>query len=261
MILALLLASLLQETPTVGLPSRISDLVLPGSELEAKPLDPRSPIVLRIERVARHGTAHRYDIVFHGLEPGNYDLRNWLKRKDASSMDDVPPIPVEIKVAYAGPMKAVSESEPGSVGFRATYRTMMILLGVAWVVALIALVLTRRRKKAAAFVVPPTTLAEQLESYVQKAARGSLTRDEQAELERLLLSYWRRSEGLEQLEVAEALAELRRREVPGALLRVLEEWLHRPGPRKDVEVSTLLAPYRLTPLTPAAAPDPPKEDA
>ncbi|HEU4339416.1 MAG TPA: hypothetical protein VFS19_05050 [Planctomycetota bacterium] len=247
-----------QETPTVGLPSRIKDCVLPGTELEAKPLeDQRTPIVLRVESVARHGTAFRYDLVYHGLEPGKYDLRNWLRRKDGSSMDDVPPIPVEIVAAYAGPMRPVSDAAPGSVGFGAIYRNIMIAAGVAWLLGLVALIVTRRKRAAAIVAAPPKSLAEQLEVYVHKASQGALTRDEQAELERLLLSFWRRREGLENLEVADALVELRRREVPGELLRTLEEWLHRPGPRKDVDVGTLLAPYKLTP----AVPQPSKEDA
>jgi len=243
-----------QETPTVGLPSRIKDCVLPGTELEAKPLvDQRTPIVLRVESVARHGTAFRYDLVYHGLEPGKYDLRDWLQRKDGSSMEGVPPIPVEILAAYAGPMRPVSDAAPGSVGFMAMYRNIMIAAGVAWTLGLIALIMTRRKKAVAAVAARPKSLAEQLEVYVHKASQGALSRDEQAELERLLLSFWRRREGLENLEVADALAELRRREVPGELLRTLEEWLHKPGPRQDVDVGTLLAPYKAAPAA--------KEDA
>jgi hypothetical protein len=90
----------------------------------------------------------------------------------------------------------------------------------------------------------PVTLADRLRPMVEKAARGSLTRDEQAELERMLLAFWRKCEGLEAMDVAEALAELRRRETPGALLRALEEWLHRPGTPRDVDVPSLLAPYQ-----------------
>jgi hypothetical protein len=242
-----------QPTPTVGLQARIEGLVLPGSELIAKPLeDQRSPIVLRIERASRHGTAFRYDLVYHGLEPGSFDLRNWLQRKDNSSMDGVPPIPVEIRAAYAGPMRPVNESTPGSVGLRGRYKTFMIALGVAWVVMLVVLILTRKRKALPGVVVAPRTLADRLRTYVEKAARSGLTRDEQAELERLLLSFWRKREGLEGMEVSDALAELRRRETPGALLRALEEWLHRPGPPREMDVAALLGPYQREPDVPAA---------
>ena len=59
--------------------------VLPGSELEVKPIGERTPIVLRIVRVFPHGTAFRYDLEYYGLEPGSFDLKDYLQRKDRSS--------------------------------------------------------------------------------------------------------------------------------------------------------------------------------
>ncbi len=233
------------EVPTVGIARRIDGLVLPGSELVAKPLkDARSPIVLRIIHAAKHGTAFRYDIVYHGLEPGSYDLRAWLERKDASTMDGVPPIPVEIRPAYDGKMKQVSDIDLGPVRLFGGYRTLLWALGAAWAIGLAALLVAGRRKTGAAVaVVRPLTMADRLRPLVEKAARGEITQDEQAELERTLIGFWRRREGLDREDVATALAELRRRESSGELLRALEAWLHRPGGGRDVDVAKLLAPY------------------
>src|SRR6516162_7818337 len=62
---------------TVGMPAKIEQLVLPGPELEAKPIeDRRAPLVLRVVESYAHGSAFRYDIVYYGLEPGAYDLRD-----------------------------------------------------------------------------------------------------------------------------------------------------------------------------------------
>ncbi len=64
---------------TVGMPARIEQRVLPGSELEVRPIDDRrAPIVLRILGVYPHGTAFRYDFVYYGLDPGTYDLKDLL---------------------------------------------------------------------------------------------------------------------------------------------------------------------------------------
>ncbi len=233
-----------QDPPTTGVAHRVDDLVLPGSELEARPLtDTRSPVVLRIVNVRKHGTAHRYDLVVQGLAPGKHDLRDYLKRKDGSSMDGVPPIPVEVRPAYAGPMRQVSDIALGTSSPMGGYRTALWVLGAVWIVGLIAILAVRRRKQAASVAAKPLTLADRLRPIVEKAARGDISQDEQAELERLLLGFWRRREGLDRADAAEALAELRRRETPGALLRSLEEWLHRPGTAKNVDVAQLLAPY------------------
>src|SRR5262245_28778830 len=89
-----------QSPPTVGMERQITEFVLPGTELEVKPLaDRRVPLVVRITRSVQHGTAWRYDLTWHGLEPGEYDLRDALQRKDRSAIDDLPPIPVTVVAA------------------------------------------------------------------------------------------------------------------------------------------------------------------
>src|SRR5262249_48303797 len=58
-----------KRTTTVGMPARIDQLVLPGPELEAKPVEGKAPIVLRVVATYPHGTAFRYDLVYYGLDP------------------------------------------------------------------------------------------------------------------------------------------------------------------------------------------------
>jgi hypothetical protein len=79
---------------------------------------------------------------------------------------------------------------------------------------------------------------------VVAAAEGRLDEGGKAELERLLLAYWRRRLGLEQQKVAQAMPVLREHAEAGVLLRELEAWLHRPGPRPATDVGRLLEPYR-----------------
>ena len=82
--------------PTVGAAGFIEQIILPGSELAGKPIDDRSPIVARVVNVFPHGDSFRYDIQFHGLEPGKYNLSDWLVRKDGSGTEGLPEIAVEI---------------------------------------------------------------------------------------------------------------------------------------------------------------------
>src|SRR5262249_23454968 len=82
----------------VGMRGHLDGVVLPGSELEVRPLeDSQAPFVLRIANVYRHGTAHRYDFVYYALEPRTYDLTRYLRRKDGSPMQNLPPLEVEVK--------------------------------------------------------------------------------------------------------------------------------------------------------------------
>ncbi len=230
------------------MPARIEQRVLAGSELEVRPIDDRqAPIVLRILGVYPHGTAFRYDFVYYGLDPGTYDLKNWLRRKDGSPTDDLPPIPVLIEpLLPPGQLEphplSLSES-PGLGG----YRLYMLLGGLAWLVGLAAILLVRRGKHVASGAAAgrALTLADRLKPLVDKAVAGELGAGEQAELERLLIGYWRRRLKLEDAPPAKLITLLRNHDEAGPLLRRLEDWLHRPaGTVGPVDVAALLKPYQ-----------------
>src|SRR5258707_14791126 len=69
----------------VGMRGHMDGVVLPGPELEVRPLeDSQAPFVLRITAVYAHGTAFRYDFVYYALEPRTYDLTQYLRPKDGS---------------------------------------------------------------------------------------------------------------------------------------------------------------------------------
>jgi hypothetical protein len=233
----------------VGMAVRIEQVVLPGSELEVKPLDDRkAPVVLRIESVAPHGTAHRYDLVYYGLEPGTFDLKSYLRRKDGSSAADLPALPVTIRSVLPPGQVEPNRLELQASPWLGGYRLALILGGAVWVVGLATILFARRRKAAAvAEAARPVTLADRLRPLVERALAGRLAQPERAELERMLLGYWRRRLDLDGMKPAEAFAVLRRHAEAGPLLEQLENWLHRPGPAEDVDLNALLKPYQTLP--------------
>jgi hypothetical protein len=234
------------RTARVGRTARIEQLVLPGSELEAKPqVDPRAPLVLRVVATFRHGSDYRYDFEYYGLAPGDYSLADYLRRKDGSTTDDLPSIAVTIRPVL--PPGQIEPNRPTTLPSPALggYRLAMAAFVAVWVLGLLAILFARRRKKAIDESGPPVvTLAERLNALVNDAVDGRLTQSGVAELERLLLAYWRRRLDLEDLSPAAAIATLRRHPEAGELLRQLESWLHRPGRVEDVDVQALLQPYR-----------------
>ena len=242
---------------TVGMPARIEQLVLSGTELEAKPIeDRRAPLVLRVAASYPHGTAFRYDLVYYGLEPGTYDLKDYLRRKDGSSMKDISSIPVRVE-----PVLPPGQIQPHSLvlahsPFLGGYRVLLVLGGVAWVAGLAAILLTGRwkRSEVAAESIRPLTLADRLRPLVNAAVAGNLTQGQHAELERLLIGYWRNRLGLEKVAPAEFIGVMRNHEEAGPLLRRLEDWLHRPGGEAEpVDVAALLKPYQTIAADPLEA--------
>lgn len=245
-----LLADEKSDPPTsrshVGVAVQIGQIVIPGSELEAKPVDDRkAPIVVRILDTFRHGSDFRYDIEYYGLEPGRFDLRNSLQRKDRSSMDGVAPLWVEIGSRLPPGQIVPSDFSATSVPNVGGYRTAGYGLFVVWGAATLWLAVGRRRARATAHAVEHIpTLAERLRPLVTQAVAGQLSAEGQAELERLLLGYWRTRLGLTDMEPFAALLKIQQHPEAGAVLRFVEEWLHRDGGSRSVDITAVLAPYQ-----------------
>lgn len=235
---------------TVGLPARIEELVIPGPELVVAPQTAKTPIVLRITRTSPHGTAFRYDLEFTGLDPGQYDLRQYLRRADGSAIDgegsEVAPIPVAIGSVLAAGQVMPHAPQDGAVPALGGYRAWFIAAASLWTIGLLALLFARRQHRRAieAEREQPRTLAERLRPLVDRALAGELSRAERAELELGLVAYWRRKLALGDRRPEEVWASMRTHAEAGPLLRGLEDWLHRPGPNTAVDVAALLAPYR-----------------
>jgi hypothetical protein len=244
-------------TSTVGAPLWIRDIVLPGPELEVKPTDVTTPVVVRIAAVYPHGAASRYDISCYGLDPGEYDLRDFLKRCDGSSTEDLPPILIEVRSVLSAGQVQPHRPERGELPRVGGYRKLLIGAGVLWVIGLVAIIAIgrRRRQLVAGAEKRPRTLAERLRPLVEEAMAGTLSGEDRAELELALIAFWREKLGLDSQGVAEALAELKQHAEAGPLVRQLEDWLHHPAPEKEVDLAALLAPYQGLPDEPATRHD------
>jgi hypothetical protein len=250
-----LIASVMQTPPEprwtapVGVVVKVDNLVLSGTELEARPLDDRKrSVVLRILNTYRHGNAHRYDLEFYGLDPGTFDLRDALRRKDNSPVTDLPPMLVRVTTqlppGQVTPQPLALESGVSLGG----YRLWLILGGIVWIIGLLLILFAgRKRMKRVTGPPPPPSLAARLEPLVESALAGTAAPADLANLERALLTYWRRKLKLVQGKPEEVSATLRQHPEAGALLVQLESWLHRPGPRDAVDPKTLLEPYRRLP--------------
>jgi hypothetical protein len=241
--------------PTVGMEGRVQ-IMIPGALLEARPVEPKAKLLLRVADARPHGTLFDYDLRFIGFVPGKYDLRNYLIRKDGSSTNDLPKIPVEVTgllpAKHRGELVPQDTSTLPSLG---GYKGTLVAVAIVWAVLFVPLWLTGRKPKIIELPkaeTKPLTLADRLRPLVIQAVEGKLSRDELAQLERMLLNYWREKLGLRQESMIEAVQKLRQHPEGGELLREMENWLHRPPGSAKVDVNALLAPYR----EPVAAAEP-----
>lgn len=234
------------EPPTVGLPQSM-DIWLPGPELFAVAVDDRrSPVVVRIDQTTPERNGYRYLLLYTGLEPGKYDLRDSLRKADGSKPRDVPPIPIEIRAIHpTGDIRlnAIADGPSARLG---GYRVAVVVAGVLWLVCLVGLIAVRRRRaKPVAPPPAPETLVDRLRSLLTAAIAGTATLAEQAELERALLVYWVRRLGLRDQDPANLYATLRTHPEAGPFVGQLEAWLHAPHQQAEVvDLPKLLESFR-----------------
>ncbi|MBK8002226.1 MAG: hypothetical protein IPK15_26940 [Verrucomicrobia bacterium] len=68
----------------IGIEGKAS-LALPRADYQTRPLDDRTELILRIDKVTPVASnEYRYDFFYMGLEPGAYDLADFLIRPDGT---------------------------------------------------------------------------------------------------------------------------------------------------------------------------------
>ena len=234
-----------ERTAGVGMRAHLEQVVLPGTELEPARTSNKAPVILRVLQTWPHGELLRYDFEWTGFEPGDHDLTKFLVRKDGSSTTDLPPLVVHVTSALDAATVEPADLAPKSVERLGGYRALQIVVGVLWGLGLLAILFVGRRfrRKAAPTVAVPT-LADRLRPLVEEVASGRADDARKAELERLLVAFWRARLDLGAVKAADAIVAIRRHAEAGALLRQIEAWLHMPTPPAKVDVAALLAPYR-----------------
>lgn len=237
-----------QDDPSLGVTNTIEQIVLPGTELTHKKVDPdETPLIVRVVATFPHGDSFRYDISYFGLTEGEYDLKDFLERIDGSSTDDLPSIPVTIRSILEAGQIEPNQLEIGGLSRFGGYWQLVFAGLAVWLVVLFALILVGRKRKQLEEieVKHELTLAELLRPSVEKAIAGTLSQEKYAELERLLLAFWQKRLDLTNMEPARALQKIREHEESGPLVRQLEEWLHSPPKSTGaVNVAKLLEPYQ-----------------
>lgn len=234
-----------QRTATVGMRAFVEQVVLPGGELVPAPVGLKAPLVLRVLKTWPHGEHLRYDFEWVGLEPGRHDLVKFLVRKDGTPTTGLPELVVEAtSVLPAGPAEP-TELDPKPAQRLDGYTTMQIIAGILWGIGLLAILFVGRRfRRRASPPPPPPTLADRLRPMVEAVAKGDAATGAKAELERLLVAFWRSRLDLQSVKAAEAIVAIKRHPEAGALLRQLEGWLHMPTPLPPTDLNALLQPYR-----------------
>ncbi|MEM9411930.1 MAG: hypothetical protein AAGA30_12500 [Planctomycetota bacterium] len=239
-----------RRDPTVGAEGRIDQIVLPGTELKGKPIQNNSVMIVRVVNIFPHGDGFRYDLQFHGLESGSYDLADYLIRKDGTTTDDLPDIQVTIRS-----LLPPGQIEPNPLGRGwlprfGGYRVLVVLAIILWFIGLMFLIFWKRKAEPEQIeAIRPVTLADLLKPRLQSAMNNQMKPAQYAELERMLFAFWRKELGLDSETPEQALALIHNHQLAGPLMKQIEQWMHNPVRAKDLDLGKLLKPYQNMPAS------------
>ena len=231
---------------TVGIAKRIDQIVIPGGKLQAKPLQDRhQAFVLRVIEVYPHGTDNRYDLEFYALEPGEYNLAEYLTRTDTNSTEALPSLLVRVDATLPAGQITPSKLAAAPLPVLGGYRAFWFVGAVLWLGGLYALLNVGRKRLVPeeAVVVKHASFADRLRPLVQSARDGTLAPEQRAALERVLIAYWCQRLQLSDVAPGKVMSKLREHAEAGPLVHSLEAWLHCPDPPKSVDIDVLLKPY------------------
>jgi hypothetical protein len=234
------------EAIPVGVPRWSRELVLEGSLLEVRPPALETALILRIDSASPHGTAWRYDFEYYGLEPGSYDLVQFLRREDGSEITGLEPIAVLVETGLPPGQVLPHKVQAGETPELGGYTKLLWTLGGAWLLASALWLLSSLRSARGEpdeGAPAALSLAELLAPLIERGMAGELPTPEQAQLELMLIAVWRKRLDLEGADIGEALRTLKAHPEAGPLLLELERWLHSPDASSDLDITALLKPY------------------
>lgn len=240
------------QWPTVGTTTELVDVILPGPKLTGKPINDRDPVIVRVTDAIVHGDGFRYRIEYQGMEPGNFDLAQFLVEKNGQTASELPSIPVQIRSLLPPGQIKPNELSKGWLPRMGGYQILMAVLAVLWTLGLLALIfLGRKRKVQQRDETPPTTLAAMLKLRIEKACQNEADSKDLAELERMLVAFWQKKLNLHADAPHQALMKIRQHADSGPLMTKIESWIHQPptdrADDQDVDWESLLEPYRNLP--------------
>jgi hypothetical protein len=223
-------------------------VVLERGDYVVRPLDDRTPVILRLGKTEAVDGGFAYQLHVIGFEPGEHRLADYLMHPDGSPATELGDRTFTVKTVL--PPEHDGTLTPhlaAPMPWFGGYRHLLIGLAVLWVLGWFGIHRIGRQKKRLAEAAPeppPPGFAERLRPYLERAAGGKLDADGKAELERLLLSYWRDRLSPPGETMAAEFAALRAHPEASPALDALERWLHRPGGADARAIESLLDFYR-----------------
>jgi hypothetical protein len=227
---------------TIGVEGR-QTIVIRGPQLHAAPFTPGDALSVRIAEAVPVSNGFRYDVRFMAFGPGKYDLREYLLLPGNVRPENLPEVTILVDSILPKDHKGeLFATDVSPIDLHSNYSIVMGLLWSLWGLLLIPILFYGRPPRVHAAPAPynPTT-AERLQLLLERAEHDSLSPEQQADLERLLMAFWSHRLNLSAERLPELIPHLRQHPAAGRQMALVEAWLHsQHAPSNGVTARELL---------------------
>lgn len=245
LIAALLWFVFRDRTPEVpiGVEHAVS-IAYSGPELIVAPYKFGVPVNVRIAEVIENNGIRTYDIRYMLNTGGEFNIIDYLSAKDGSPTDRLPAFTVRGIESSAQKMdQRIETIEESKIEIWHYYYETMAAVIALWIGWLLLLIFWRRKKPAANFNTAPAPSFHQLmNSFLEKIEGNTMDDTAKAQMEMLLIQWWRDQSGYSNLEMHEVMRRLRMDQETSSALIKLQEWLH--NPKHSITAAELLESLR-----------------
>jgi hypothetical protein len=224
-----------------------------GSELIVQPYRFGVPVNLRIAKVIEKDGVRTYDIRYMLNTAGEFNISQYLATKDGSELTDLP----EFKVLGLGHMsqnmdQRIQQVETMGIEIWHYYYECMAAAVTLWLVWLLLLIFYGREKpEIPEDTAPIETFYDVLSAYLAKIEDKTLDAKGKAQLEMLMINWWRTQLGYPDMEMRKVIRHIRKDAVSASAFDTVQQWLH--NPQNSVSVDELLARLRPFSVNPQAS--------
>ena len=239
--LALLLPVTAQDKGNVGMVKRVQ-VEFPGELLAAAKVDEKAAAMVRIISYEKTRNGFSYDLEFIGLEPGKYNLLDYMRT--ASRLDPVKldPYPVEVGTNLNEDFNGeLVDFQKDMKALKPWYKKTSYIVFIVWVLLLPVIIFAGRKKKKVEEVeeVKEKTLNEKI-CELLVSLEGNSTKELWQKIEGLILKHWYEKKSLQGLPMHEAIMKLKADSEAGPFIVKLEKGLHSKEFKNEQEVADLI---------------------
>lgn len=170
-------------------------LTCPGPELAVKPYGYGVAVSLRIADISVQNDGRRtYDIRYMLNRGGTYDITEYLTTVEGVDPVGLPAFTVTgLEALSEGVDKRIRELREVDIEIWHYYYETMTLVVALWLLWLGLIIFWPREREAIEAAAGPTRepFGERLRAYLAQAAEGTLSKQDKARMEMMLIDHWR----------------------------------------------------------------------